>query len=81
MQRFAMRCGTPGKRTPDLVTSLWKDALAERIDLHAPWDQAQTGEVLTGVLGGQVSRTAVRELWEVSRGNALYLRELVDQRA
>ena len=43
---------TPG-RTPDLVTSHWKDAVAERIDL-APWDQAQTGEVLTGVLGGQV---------------------------
>lgn len=66
---------TPGP-TPDLVTSLWKDALAERIDL-TPWDQAQTSEVLTGVLGGQVSRTAVRQLWEASRGNALYLRELV----
>ncbi len=66
---------TPG-RTPDLVTSLWKDALAERIDLQ-PWDQGQTGEVLAGVLAGQVSRTCVRELWEASRGNALYLRELV----
>lgn len=66
---------TPG-RTPDLVTSLWKDALAERIDLE-PWDQAQTGEVLAGVLDGQITRTAVRQLWEASRGNALYLRELV----
>ncbi|HET7018610.1 MAG TPA: LuxR C-terminal-related transcriptional regulator [Streptosporangiaceae bacterium] len=66
---------TPGP-TPDLVTSLWKDALAERIDLQ-PWDQAQTGEVLAGVLAGQISRTSARQIWEVSRGNALYVRELV----
>jgi DNA-binding CsgD family transcriptional regulator/tetratricopeptide (TPR) repeat protein len=66
---------TPGQ-TPDLVTSLWKDALAERIELQ-PWDQAQTGQVLAGVLAGQVSRICVQQLWEVSRGNALYLRELV----
>ena len=66
---------TPGP-APDPVTALWKDGLAERIDL-ACWDEAETEAVVTRVLGGPVARGTVRRLWEVSRGNALYLRELL----
>lgn len=66
---------TPGQ-APDPVTALWKDGLAERIDLSC-WDEAQTEAVLAAVLGGPVARASVRRLWEVSRGNALYLRELL----
>jgi len=66
---------TPGP-APDPVTALWKDGLAERIDL-ACWDETQTGAVLAAVLGGPVARSSVKRLWEVSRGNALYLRELL----
>jgi DNA-binding CsgD family transcriptional regulator len=33
--------------------------------------------VLGAVLGGPVARGSVRRLWELSRGNALYLRELL----
>jgi DNA-binding CsgD family transcriptional regulator/tetratricopeptide (TPR) repeat protein len=66
---------TPGP-APDPVTALWKDGLAERIDL-ACWDEAETGAVLAAVLGGPVARGTVRRLWELSRGNALYLRELL----
>jgi hypothetical protein len=61
---------------PDLVTGLWKDGLAERIDLAA-WDEAQTGEVAAATLGGPVSRGTVRRLWQLSAGNALFLRELL----
>ena len=61
---------------PDPVTALWKDGLAERIDL-ACWDEAETEAVVTAVLGGPVARGSVRRLWELSRGNALYLRELL----
>jgi len=61
---------------PELVTALWKDGLAERIELGT-WNEAQTGEVAAAVLGGPVTRGAVRRLWELSRGNALYLRELL----
>jgi DNA-binding CsgD family transcriptional regulator len=66
---------TPGT-APELVTALWKDGLAERIDLAA-WDEAQTGEVVAAALGGPVSRATVRRLWELSAGNALFLRELL----
>lgn len=66
---------TPGP-VPDLVTALWKDGLAERIDLGA-WNEAETEAVLTAGLGGPVSRSTVRRLWELSRGNALYLHELL----
>ncbi len=66
---------TPGP-APDPVTALWKDGLAERIDLDC-WDAAETETVVTAVLGGPVGRGTVRRLWEVSRGNALYLRELL----
>jgi DNA-binding CsgD family transcriptional regulator len=66
---------TPGP-APDPVTALWKDGLAERIDLGS-WGEADTEAVLTAVLGGPVASTSVRRLWEVSRGNALYLRELL----
>ena len=66
---------TPGS-APDPVTALWKDGLAERIDL-ACWDEAETGAVLAAVLGGPVARGSARRLWEISRGNALYLRELL----
>ncbi len=66
---------TPGP-APDPVTALWKDGLAERIDL-ACWDEAETEAVLAAVLGGPVARSSVSRLWKVSRGNALYLRELL----
>jgi DNA-binding CsgD family transcriptional regulator len=58
------------------VTALWKDGLAERIDLR-PWDEAQTETILAAYLGGPVASGTVRRLWELSQGNALYLRELL----
>ena len=66
---------TPGP-APDAVTALWKDGLAERIDLR-PWNEAQTEAVLTAYLGGPVASGSVRRLWELSQGNGLYLRELL----
>jgi hypothetical protein len=58
------------------VTALWKDGLAERIDLGS-WGEAETEAVLAAFLGVPVARGSVRRLWEVSQGNALYLRELL----
>ena len=66
---------TPGP-VPDPVTALWKDSLAERIDLGT-WSEADTGRVLHAALGGPVARASIRRLWQLSQGNALYLRELV----
>ena len=66
---------TPGP-APEPVTALWKDGMAERIDL-ASWGEAETEAVLAAALGGPVASGSVRRMWEVSRGNALYLRELL----
>jgi DNA-binding CsgD family transcriptional regulator len=66
---------TPGP-APEPVTALWKDGLAERIDLGT-WGEPETEAVLSAVLDGPVASSTVRRLWEVSQGNALYLRELL----
>lgn len=66
---------TPGP-APDPVTALWKDGLAERIDLRA-WNEEETGAVLAAALGGPVAKASIRRLWQLSQGNALYLRELI----
>jgi DNA-binding CsgD family transcriptional regulator/tetratricopeptide (TPR) repeat protein len=66
---------TPGQ-VPEAVTALWKDGLAERIDLR-PWNESQTEAILAAYLGGPVASGSVRRLWELSQGNALYLRELL----
>jgi ATP/maltotriose-dependent transcriptional regulator MalT len=61
---------------PDPIVALWKDDLAERIEV-----QALGGEtietLLSGVLGGPVSAATLHQLVDRSAGNALYLRELV----
>jgi DNA-binding CsgD family transcriptional regulator len=66
---------TPGP-APDLVTALWKDGLADRIELDR-WDEEQTASVIEAFLGGPVGGDTSRRLWELSQGNALYLRELL----
>ena len=66
---------TPGP-APEPVTALWKDGLAERIDLGT-WGETETEAVLSAFLGGPVASSSIRRLWEVSQGNALYLRELL----
>jgi len=63
-------------RAPDPVTSLWKDGLARRVDL-APLDLASTEALTAAVLGGPVSGSSVRWLYETSVGNPLHLRELL----
>jgi DNA-binding CsgD family transcriptional regulator len=66
---------TPGP-APDPVTALWKDGLADRIDL-SPLSEADVEAFATEILGGPVAGATVRRLWEASRGNALYVRELL----
>ncbi|HTW10340.1 MAG TPA: LuxR C-terminal-related transcriptional regulator [Acidimicrobiales bacterium] len=66
---------TPGP-APEPVTALWKDGAAERIDLD-PLDERGVDELVARFLGGPVSGSTVRRLWEASGGNALWLRELL----
>jgi DNA-binding CsgD family transcriptional regulator len=60
---------------PPLVAST-NDLEAVHLSL-GPLDREATGRLLEAALGGPVDGAAQREVWERSRGNALYLRELV----
>ena len=61
---------------PDAIVSLWKDGPLERIEVPS-LTAGDVAELLPVVFGGRVDGATVHRLWEASRGNALYLRELV----
>ena len=61
---------------PDAIVSLWKDGPLERIELQ-PLSEAEVVGWFTPALGGHVDGSTLHRLWQASRGNPLYLRELV----
>ena len=61
---------------PDPVLALWKDGLAERVDLE-PLGEEAIGDLLTAGLGGPVEAGARHLLFQRSAGNVLFLREIV----
>lgn len=65
-----------GEPTPDPVVALWKDDLALRVELQ-PLSRVEVAELLGGTLGGTVDAATTRRLFDVTRGNVLFLRELV----
>src|SRR6516162_1499394 len=65
-----------GEPIPDTVTSLWREGRLERVDLE-DLRYADLGTLLHETLGGPVEAGTRREFWEVTRGNPLYVRELV----
>jgi DNA-binding NarL/FixJ family response regulator len=66
-----------GETAPDAVTALWKDGHLPRLELQ-PLSQTETATLVEARLGGPVDSVAARRLWSITRGNALYLRQLVD---
>ncbi len=54
---------------PGPVTALWKEGIAERLEIQA--------ELIEAALAGPVEGLTTERLWQLSRGNILYLRELV----
>jgi hypothetical protein len=62
--------------SPDAITGLWKDGLVERLDVR-PFSLLELEQLLGVAVGGHVDGATVRQFWELSRGNALFLRELV----
>src|SRR5689334_16037763 len=65
-----------GEPVPDAVQSLWKDAGVERLELE-PLGEPETSRLVETVLGAPVEHAARRWMHESSRGNALYVRELL----
>ena len=64
-----------GEPCPDAVVSLWKEALADRVDLQA-LSEAETASLLEDALG-DVEPAAQRRVWALTRGVPLYVREVV----
>ena len=65
-----------GEPVPDAIASLWKDGPAPLVALQA-LARAEVEAVVTTVLDDPVDGATLHFLWESSRGNALFLRELV----
>jgi hypothetical protein len=66
-----------GELTPDAMTALWKDGHLPRLELQ-PLSEAETASLVEARLGGPLDNLAARRLWNITRGNALYLQQLVE---
>jgi DNA-binding CsgD family transcriptional regulator len=75
-QVFVIVTVRSGEPASDAVVALWKDGLADRVELCPP-SRAEVDELLTAVLGGSIDGAAVRLLFERTGGNLLFLKELV----
>ena len=65
-----------GEAVADAVTVLWKDHLVDSLDV-GPLDQRETALFLASRLGNEVAPAAAEVLWAQTRGNPLYLTEIV----
>jgi DNA-binding NarL/FixJ family response regulator len=65
-----------GEACPDAVTALWKDGLAERLDI-GPLPEAAVAELSEAVLGDTIDAAARRRLGTLCGGRPLYLREVL----
>ena len=61
---------------PPGLVALWKDELLTRVDVR-PLDRDATEHLVLAVLGGTVPTSLLDRIWQLSRGNALFVRELV----
>jgi DNA-binding CsgD family transcriptional regulator len=73
---FLLATVRAGQPTSDLVSSLWRDARLERVDLR-DLGRADLDTLLHLALGAPMEAGAGREFWEITGGNPLYVRELV----
>lgn len=65
-----------GEPAPELMTALWKEEFALRLDVQG-LGSAALEELLTAVLGGQLDPGVLAHLTVRCQGNVLLLRELV----
>ncbi|MBW3619981.1 MAG: LuxR C-terminal-related transcriptional regulator [Actinobacteria bacterium] len=61
---------------PQGITTLWKDDLLTRVELAA-LSRADADRLVEEVVGGRVSEALSHELWDLSRGFPLVLREFL----
>jgi DNA-binding CsgD family transcriptional regulator len=67
-----------GERIPPEIHEVWKGGQFDRLDLQ-PLSAGAVSELLSATLGGPVDPDSALRLWKLTRGNALYLRNIVEQ--
>jgi DNA-binding CsgD family transcriptional regulator len=67
-----------GEPVPVAVQEIWKGGRFERLDLQ-PLSLDETTTLLSATLGGSVDLDATQRFWRLTRGNVLYLRNIVEQ--
>jgi DNA-binding CsgD family transcriptional regulator len=67
-----------GERIPPGLQELWTGAGFETMNLQ-PLSREEIATLVSGVLGGILDPEATQRLWNLTRGNVLYLRNIVEQ--
>ncbi len=67
-----------GEPIPAAVQEIWRHDQFDRLDLQ-PLSFDDSSMLLSATLGGSVDPDAAQRLWALTRGNALYLRNIVEQ--
>ena len=67
-----------GEPVPTGLQEIWKVGQFDRLDLQ-PLSREETTTLLSATLGGSLDPDAAHRLWELTRGNVLYLRNIVEQ--
>ena len=67
-----------GEPVPTGLQDIWKVGQFDRLDLQ-PLSREETTTLLATTLGGLLDPDAAHRLWELTRGNVLYLRNIVEQ--
>jgi DNA-binding CsgD family transcriptional regulator/tetratricopeptide (TPR) repeat protein len=67
-----------GERVPTEIYEIWRGGQFDRLDLQ-PLSADDVSALLAATLGGPVDADAATRLWKLTRGNALYLGNIVEQ--
>ena len=67
-----------GEPIPAGIQEVWRAGQFDRLDLQ-PLSRDETTMLVSATLGGSVDPDAAQRLWELTRGNVLYLRNIVEQ--
>ena len=62
---------------PPSIREVWKSGQLDRLDLQ-PLAKDETAQLVAAALGGPVDPAAAHRLWDLTRGNLLYLRNIVE---
>lgn len=67
-----------GEPIPTAVSEIWKAGHFDRLDLQ-PLSREETATLVAAALEGPVHPDAARRLWKLTRGNVLFVRNIVEQ--